>query len=56
MLNLTELNFVIQLSVPNANVDKKTHVNTDGTQSGEEYRLNQDITAPPDPVAVTEPA
>ncbi|KAH7356876.1 hypothetical protein BKA65DRAFT_592425 [Rhexocercosporidium sp. MPI-PUGE-AT-0058] len=39
-----------QLSVPNANVNKNTHVRTDGTQSGKEYRVNQDITAPPDPV------
>src|ERR1700750_2865351 len=26
-------------------------VKTDATQSGEEYRYNQDVTAPPDPVA-----
>lgn len=39
-----------QLSVPNANVYKKTPVKTDGTQSGEEYKVNQDITAPPDPL------
>ncbi|KAG4437792.1 hypothetical protein IFR05_006727 [Cadophora sp. M221] len=39
-----------QLSVPNANLDKETHVKIDGTQSGEEYRVNQDITAPPDPL------
>ncbi|KIH93494.1 hypothetical protein SPBR_04042 [Sporothrix brasiliensis 5110] len=38
------------LSVPNANLDKETTVKTEATQSGEEYRRNQDITAPPDPV------
>jgi Ca2+-dependent lipid-binding protein len=40
-----------QLSVPNANVGKETTVKTDKSQSGEEYKHNQDITAPPDPVA-----
>ncbi|KAI0161343.1 C2 domain-containing protein [Xylariaceae sp. FL1272] len=39
------------LSIPNANLGKDTTVKTDATQSGEEYRENQDITAPPDPVA-----
>ncbi|KAI1269430.1 C2 domain-containing protein [Xylariaceae sp. FL1019] len=39
------------LSVPNANLGKETTVKTDASQSGEEYRQNQDITAPPDPVA-----
>ncbi|KAI1765807.1 hypothetical protein GGR53DRAFT_244386 [Hypoxylon sp. FL1150] len=39
------------LSVPNANLGKETTVKTDPTQSGEEYRNAQDITAPPDPVA-----
>jgi len=39
-----------QLSVPNANLGKDTPVKTDATQSGEEYKRNQDITAPPDPV------
>ncbi|KAI1800824.1 hypothetical protein F4811DRAFT_564431 [Daldinia bambusicola] len=39
------------LSVPNANLGKDTTVKTDATQSGEEYRKAQDITAPPDPVA-----
>ncbi|KAH6722144.1 hypothetical protein BKA61DRAFT_628255 [Leptodontidium sp. MPI-SDFR-AT-0119] len=39
-----------QLSVPNANFEKETHAKTDGTQSGEEYRISQDITAPPDPL------
>lgn len=38
------------LSVPNANLGKDTTVKTEATQSGEEYRNNQDITAPPDPV------
>ena len=38
------------LSVPNANLDKDTPVKTEASQSGEEYRRNQDITAPPDPV------
>ncbi|KAI1471913.1 uncharacterized protein F4812DRAFT_198905 [Daldinia caldariorum] len=40
-----------QLSVPNSNLGKDTTVKTDATQSGEEYRKAQDITAPPDPVA-----
>jgi hypothetical protein len=56
-----------QLSVPNANLQKDTvsfelslsahitdcsqPVQTHESQSGEEYRKNQDITAPPDPVA-----
>ncbi|KAI4593114.1 hypothetical protein KJ359_010038 [Pestalotiopsis sp. 9143b] len=39
------------LSVPNANLGKDTTVKTEATQSGEEYRYNQDVTAPPDPVA-----
>ncbi|KAI1753749.1 C2 domain-containing protein [Xylaria castorea] len=39
------------LSVPNANLGKDTPIKTEATQSGEEYRKNQDITAPPDPVA-----
>jgi hypothetical protein len=39
-----------KLSVPNANLGKDTTVKTDATQSGEEYRHNQDITAPPEPV------
>jgi len=39
------------LSVPNANLDRDTPVKTEASQSGEEYRNNQDITAPPDPVA-----
>ncbi|KAI1325922.1 C2 domain-containing protein [Xylariaceae sp. FL0255] len=40
------------LSIPNANLGKDTTVKTEATQSGEEYRNNQDITAPPDPVAM----
>jgi hypothetical protein len=31
-------------------VDKETTAKTEAHQSGEEYRVNQDITAPPDPV------
>ena len=31
-------------------MDKATTVKTEAHQSGEEYRVNQDITAPPDPV------
>ena len=40
-----------QLSVPNANLGKNTTVKTDPAQSNPEYKRNQDITAPPDPVA-----
>ncbi|KAJ9149402.1 hypothetical protein NKR23_g4430 [Pleurostoma richardsiae] len=40
-----------QISIPNANLGKEATVKTEHTQSGEEYRKNQDITAPPDPVA-----
>jgi Ca2+-dependent lipid-binding protein len=39
------------LSVPNANLGRPTTVKTEATQSGEEYKHNQDVTAPPDPVA-----
>ncbi|KAI1811716.1 C2 domain-containing protein [Poronia punctata] len=39
------------LSVPRANLGEDTTVKIDASQSGEEYRRNQDITAPPDPVA-----
>jgi Ca2+-dependent lipid-binding protein len=39
------------LSVPNANLGKPTTVQTDPSQSGEDYRRAQDVTAPPDPVA-----
>lgn len=40
-----------QISVPNANLGKDTKVKTDASQSNPEYARNQDITAPPDPVA-----
>ena len=40
-----------QLSVPNANLGKPTPVKTDASQSNPEYKENQDITAPPDPIA-----
>ncbi|KAF2804117.1 uncharacterized protein BDZ99DRAFT_426375 [Mytilinidion resinicola] len=40
-----------QLSVPNANLGKPTPVKTDASQSNDEYKHNQDITAPPDPIA-----
>ena len=40
-----------QLSVPNANLGKDTTVKTDASQTNPEYKHNQDITAPPDPVA-----
>ncbi|KAL9589027.1 MAG: hypothetical protein Q9203_002174 [Teloschistes exilis] len=40
-----------QLSVPNANLGKNTTVKTDPSQSNPEYAHNQDVTAPPDPVA-----
>ncbi|KAH8899508.1 hypothetical protein GQ53DRAFT_313649 [Thozetella sp. PMI_491] len=39
------------LTVPNANLGKETTVKTDSSQSGETYRYNQDVTAPPDPIA-----
>ncbi|KAI9795244.1 MAG: hypothetical protein M1835_006140 [Candelina submexicana] len=39
------------LSVPNANLGKSTTVKTDPHQSNPEYKENQDITAPPDPIA-----
>ncbi|KAF3766377.1 hypothetical protein M406DRAFT_277269 [Cryphonectria parasitica EP155] len=38
------------LFVPNANLGKDTTIKTDPSQSGEEYRYAQDVTAPPDPV------
>ncbi len=41
---------MFKILVPNANVDKETTAKTEAHQSGEEYRVNQDITAPPDPV------
>jgi hypothetical protein len=42
---------ITQLSVPNANIGKNATVKTEATQSGAEYRHNQDITAPSDPIA-----
>ncbi|KAI9720282.1 MAG: hypothetical protein M1828_005745 [Chrysothrix sp. TS-e1954] len=38
-------------TVPNANIGKETPVKTDASQQNNEYAHNQDITAPPDPVA-----
>jgi Ca2+-dependent lipid-binding protein len=40
-----------QLTVPNANLDKSSPVQTSARQSGEAYRTAQDVTAPPEPVA-----
>ena len=40
-----------QLSVPNPNIGKPAEVKTDASQSNPEYAHNQDITAPPDPMA-----
>lgn len=40
-----------QLSVPNANLGKSTPVKTDASQTNPDYKHNQDVTAPPDPVA-----
>ena len=40
-----------KLSVPNANLNKDTKVKTDPSQSNPEYKHNQDVTAPPDPIA-----
>ncbi|KAL2203600.1 meiotically up-regulated protein [Sarocladium strictum] len=39
-----------QFSVPNENLGKETTARVDSNMSGEEYRRNQDILAPPDPV------
>lgn len=39
------------LTVPNANLGKETAIQTTSSQRGEEYRIAQDVTAPPDPVA-----
>ncbi|KAK3344000.1 hypothetical protein B0T25DRAFT_314295 [Lasiosphaeria hispida] len=39
------------LTIPNANLGKNSSVKTDAHQSGEEYRVAQDVTAPPDPIA-----
>jgi hypothetical protein len=40
-----------QLTIPNANLGKETTQQTTSSQSGEDYRIAQDVTAPPDPVA-----
>ncbi|KAL2001374.1 hypothetical protein VTN02DRAFT_1842 [Thermoascus thermophilus] len=40
-----------KLTVPNANLNKPTPVKTDPHQSLAEYKHNQDVTAPPDPMA-----
>ncbi|RMZ74209.1 c2 domain [Pyrenophora seminiperda CCB06] len=37
--------------VPNANLNKDTPIKTDPSQSLGDYKHNQDVTAPPDPVA-----
>ncbi|KAJ6205890.1 hypothetical protein PSV09DRAFT_1216830, partial [Bipolaris maydis] len=37
--------------VPNANLNKETPIKTDPSQSLQDYKYNQDVTAPPDPVA-----
>ncbi|KAK4157494.1 hypothetical protein C8A00DRAFT_29643 [Chaetomidium leptoderma] len=39
------------MTIPNANLGKETTTQTTSQQSGEEYRIAQDVTAPPDPVA-----
>ncbi|KAK3304294.1 uncharacterized protein B0T15DRAFT_557884 [Chaetomium strumarium] len=39
------------LTIPNANLGKETTKQTKASQSGEEYRVAQDVTAPPDPKA-----
>lgn len=39
------------ITVPNANLGKGTPFATSSSQSGEEYRVAQDETAPPDPIA-----
>ncbi|KAH1644369.1 hypothetical protein KXX16_001963 [Aspergillus fumigatus] len=40
-----------KLVVPNANLGKPTEVKTDAGQNLSEYKENQDVTAPPDPIA-----
>jgi hypothetical protein len=40
-----------KLVVPNANLGKETSVKADSNQPLSEYKENQDITAPPDPIA-----
>ncbi|KAK3297724.1 uncharacterized protein B0H64DRAFT_339646 [Chaetomium fimeti] len=39
------------ITIPNANLHKPTTHQTHPSQSGEAYRVAQDITAPPDPIA-----
>ncbi|KAK3111542.1 hypothetical protein LTR53_013123, partial [Teratosphaeriaceae sp. CCFEE 6253] len=39
------------LSVPNANLGKPTTVQTEAGQNLDDYKHNQDVTAPPDPIA-----
>ncbi|KOS18903.1 Meiotically up-regulated protein [Escovopsis weberi] len=39
-----------QLSIPNQNLGKPSTISTSSKQAGEEYRLAQDLTAPPDPI------
>ncbi|EDU48642.1 meiotically up-regulated gene 190 protein [Pyrenophora tritici-repentis Pt-1C-BFP] len=48
MINEVENPYVV---VPNANLDKDTPIKTDASQSLGDYKYNQDVTAPPDPVA-----
>ncbi|KAK7535639.1 hypothetical protein IWX49DRAFT_510087 [Phyllosticta citricarpa] len=40
-----------QLSVPNANLGKDSPIKTESSQPYDQYKENQDVTAPPDPVA-----
>ncbi|EAW10548.1 C2 domain protein [Aspergillus clavatus NRRL 1] len=40
-----------KLVVPNANLGKPTDIKTDAHQNLSDYKENQDITAPPDPIA-----
>ncbi|KAH8697657.1 C2 domain protein [Talaromyces proteolyticus] len=40
-----------KITVPNSNLDKPTTIKTDPYQEFEEYKQNQDVTAPPDPIA-----
>jgi hypothetical protein len=39
------------MTIPNANLGRETTTQTTAQQSGEEYRVAQDVTAPPAPVA-----
>lgn len=40
-----------KLTVPNANLGQETHIQTSHDQDLSEYKENQDVTAPPDPIA-----